>query len=303
MEQQQLVNELAGMVGPVPETVEVLGLQQHTPDAVEQRMQRLLDLVGDRIGVRPERRDRVREDDRSVFRLPLGGRITGYHASGAVHLSTGLPPMERLIGPERARDELLAMVQPAAELLDMPGWTGRDEELVFERLWQIKACAADPGGTRAAPVVCRAVGAYRHVVRGLPVLGSASAAVQVAADSQIDTVRVFVRLTTGNVLDTPRSLEPQEAALRAVRQLNGLIPEAGRSFSDIATPVSFRFGYLSLSKRAPQSLLAPMYVAEVRTDGEESMSYLAAVPGTETEYLPLSRVGSGPATSQRRPPH
>lgn len=300
MEQQQLIDELARMAEGVPGRVDVPGLRPQTPDAVEHQMQRLLNLIGEQIGIPPQRMDLVREDDRTVMRLPLGGRVTGHHASGAIKLSTGMPPMEKLIGAERPREELVDLVRSVADRLDLPGWTSRDEELVFERLWQIKAGAADQKGARADTVVCRAIGAYRHVVHGLPVWGPASAAVQVAADSEIDTIRVFIRSTTGSTIDTTRPIEPREAARQVVRQLSALVPESDRSFSETATPVSFRFGYLNLSKHTPQTLLPPVYVAEVNTDGTDPMSYLAVVPATEKEYLPVPRVGSAPVTTGRR---
>jgi len=299
MDQERFVKELTEMVGQVPEKVEVLSLQQPTLDDVERRMQRLLGLVGERTGTQPERHDLVREQDRSVFRLPLGARLVGYHASGAVKFTSGLRPMEKLIGAERDPQELLDVIRPVAELLDLPSWAGTEGELQFERLWQIKACAAHREGSRAETVVCRATGAFRHVIRGLPVWGPASAVVQVGGDSAIDTISIVTR-ATGEVVDASQPIQPAEGAQLVVRQLSGLIPEAGRQFMDTATPISFRFGYVSLPKRVQQRFLAPAYVAEVRTEGEESMRYLAAVSATEKEFLPLPRVGEMPAIAVRR---
>jgi hypothetical protein len=300
MTEQNFIDQLVRFAGPVPDKVEVLGLEQPMRDHVDQRITKLLQSFIAFGMLNREKVDPVRRDDSSLLHLPLGGRIVGYHASGAVQYTAGLPPMEKLIGPERARDELVRNVMAVASNLNLRSWTGRGEELVFERLWQIKACAADPGGRTVAPVVCRAVGAFRHTVGGIPVWGPASAVIQVAAESTIDAVRVLVRETTGQVVDVAQVLAPEVAARQVVRQLGGLIPEAGRAFFDIATPVAFRFGYVSLSKRMSQPLLAPVYVAEVKTDGEEPMGYLAVVPGSEKEYLPLARVGSAPPALERR---
>jgi hypothetical protein len=301
MTEQNFIEQLVRFVGKVPDRVDVLALEQPTRDHVDQRITKLLQSFIALGMLSRGKVDPVRRDDSTLLQLPLNGRIVGYHASGGLQFSAGLPPMEKLIGPEHARDELTRQVMSVASSLNLRNWVGRSEDLVFERLWQIKACAADPGGRTVAPVVCRAVGAFRHTVAGISVWGPASAVVQVAANSAIDAVRVLVRETSGQVIDAAQVLAPEVAARQVVRQLSGLVPEAGRAFFDIATPVAFRFGYFSFSKRTPQPLLAPVYVAEVQTDGGEPMSYLSVVPASDKEYLPIARVGRTPPVLERRP--
>jgi hypothetical protein len=210
--------------------------------------------------------------------------------------------MDNLIGSAVERDELERSVREAADRLDLSSWIGEEETLEFERLWQIKARAEDRKGTSSETVVCRAIGAFRHMVADTPVLGAASVAVHAAAKGELDAIDLLARPTNGETIDEARIVSPEEGARRILQQLAGLIPERGRlSFSDIAKPKSFRLGYVSLGKRKAQPVLAPAYVAEVETGGEERMSYLAMVHGTDKEYLPLFRVGETAPGNRRSP--
>ncbi|HEV2758847.1 MAG TPA: hypothetical protein VGV86_04695 [Acidimicrobiales bacterium] len=302
MAENELIEQLAGLIDrdSLPNQVPVPELAPVSVDVLERRLRELVGVLGPLLGLLP-RISLSRDEDRTVLTLPLvGARISGYHGSGAIEFKTAMGPMDNLIGRPREVDELRRMVESVADGLNVGSFVGSGEDLVFERLWQIKASGADREGRVADTVLCRAIGAFRHMVAGLPVWGPASVAVQVAGDAKLDSLRVYVRATTDRIIETASVVSPEEAARRVVRQLAGLIPENERAFADIATAKAFRFGYLSLTKHQRQPLLPPAYVAEIETGGEDPMSYLAVVPATEKEFLPLTRIGSPPSVLERR---
>jgi hypothetical protein len=69
--------------------------------------------------------------------------------------------------------------------------------------------------------------------------------------------------------------------------------ESKMSIGESAEPKWVRFGYLSLNKRKPQRVLAPVYVAAIEIGKqEESQARLFVTSATEKTYLPLGRIGS-----------
>ncbi len=85
----------------------------------------------------------LRRRDRTLLRLTDGRRAVAYHASGALEFHGGIEPMADLFEEMSDTRHLTSVVKKAAGRLDAPHWVGRDERLVFERLWRIKAAAAD----------------------------------------------------------------------------------------------------------------------------------------------------------------
>jgi hypothetical protein len=276
MSENTLIEALAALVdrNSLPARVPVIGLEPTTVDDIQRRLRDLLGTLGLVTGVLPDL-GLSNEGDRTVLRLPLGGQLAGYHASGALEFKSTMGPMDNLIGAPPSVEELIQLVQSAAGRLQLGGLVGEGESLGFERLWQIKATGMNRDGVAANTIVCRAVGAFRHHVADVPVWGPASVAVQVAGGGVLDALRINVRTSTDRIVDAVPPLSP-----------------------DVAK--SFRFGYFNLPKRKSQAVLPPVYVAEVETGGEEPMSYLAVVSGTEREFMPLARAGAAPSITQRR---
>ncbi|MBI3256545.1 MAG: hypothetical protein HYZ59_02025, partial [Actinobacteria bacterium] len=127
---------------------------------------------------------------RTLLRLTDGRRAVAYHASGALEFHGGIEPMADLFEEMPDARHLTSLVKKAAGRLDAPYWVGRDERLVFERLWRIKAAAADARANQVSPVLCRAIGAFRHMIGEVPVLGAASMAVQITGSGAYDVVRM-----------------------------------------------------------------------------------------------------------------
>jgi hypothetical protein len=209
-----------------------------------------------------------------------------------MQLTTGMAPMEQLFGKLESKAHLTKLVEQSARTLNIKQWVGENEELKFERLWQIKAAAGDREGKVVAPVLCRAVGAYRHYVNGLPVLGAASVAVKVAAEGALDSLSVMARQTSGKCLDRVKTIPPEQALQKVYQQLERLMGHGKIPLAEMAMPQSVQFGYLSLSKRKAQRLLEPAYVVAINIEGqEEAQGYLFTISGSDNPYMPLALIG------------
>jgi hypothetical protein len=301
MDTKSMIERMVSTLETVPARAEVLALRQPSLDHTARRARRFLTTTGERCGVQTERGDWVVQRDRTLVRMPLGARAVIYHASGAVKLVAGLNPMESLFERNQDRERSVRMVEEAAERFGVQEWVGRNEALRFERLWQIKAAAADPKGKAVEPVLCRVVGAWRHFAGELPVWGAASVAIKVAGDGALDSLTIQVRETTGEVVDRVKVLRPEQAARQILLQLSGLMGNGKARVGELAAPAWMRFGYLSLPKRKAQRVLAPVYVAAIEAGGaEERQSYLFAVNAGETAFLPLCLSGTEPASAALR---
>jgi hypothetical protein len=300
MDEKSLIKQLADTVEKVPSNAEVLALRQYSLQDIEKRAKRFLGFAGEVCHVSPNRGDWLVQPERTLVRLPLGARAIIIHASGALKLLTGLNPMESLFKKMEDRQKLTSMVEETASRLKLTNWIGAKEALKFEHLWQIKAAAADPKGKGIPPVLCRAIGAYRHSVQGLRVWGAASVAVSIAGDGKLDSLQIQLREPTGEVVNSVKVLRPDYAARQILLQMSRLMGRSRVPFTELAAPQWMRFGYLSLSKRKTQRVLAPVYVAAIETKSpQETQAYVFAVSASEQSYLPLCLNGSevmpGPA--------
>jgi len=311
MPDNEFVERLVELAGRErrPDTAAVVRVAPPDPERAEKRLNRLVDVYAEASGEKWRQRDSVRTEETISIRLPGNARAVAFAASGSMLVTRGWAPMEQLIGADGDDQKLAGTVVDAAGRLRLTEQIGAGESLEFEKLWRIKAGAADRNGTAAEPVLCRAVGAFRHVVRGLPVWGPASAAVTVAAGGGLDRVEVHARPTVEEPVDEVKVLRPDEAAVLVLRQLSGLLPGGDQDFGDLARPVSFQFGYFALGKRKAQSYLAPAYVAMVEVEGtgengdrEGRLGYVAVVNGAEKDYLHLARAGGEAKADHRGAP-
>lgn len=300
MDEKEFIERLAGMTKEPPKECAVLALTQLSLAEIKQRTEKLLGQVAKVAGLQLNRNDWVRREDRTIIRLPHGGLAAVYHASGAMVVRSGLAPMELLFEKMEDPGVLTALVKTAAANLKMASWVRPQESLKFEKLWQIKAAAGDRQGKIAKPVLCRAIGAFRHWVSGIPVWGPASAVVKLAGGGTFDSVSIHVRPTAGETIDMVQVLPPEQCAGRVVAQLNGLFGKSKLRAADVMVPISFRFGYFSFPKRQAQPVLAPVYLAAVHQEGEETANYIVIVPASDKEYLTFGLMGSPPPLSEKR---
>ena len=290
MTESDLIKRLAESAGAVPAQADVYGVRRFSLEDLQRRTKQFLASISEASNVSLDKGDWTQKREQIVINLPLGARAVVYRASGAMKFVAGLPPMERFFPAATTKDGLTKAADTVFARLKLAGWaSGAGQSLKFERLWQIKAAAGDRSGKLVAPVVCRAIGAYRHFLGGVPVLGAASAAVAVAGDGSLDNVSLQLRETTPEVIDRQPVRAPADAARQIVGQLSALMGKSKVAYTEYAVPESMRFGYIDLGKRSFQSVLAPVYLATVSIAGEDAQGYVLAMSATEKPYLALSR--------------
>ena len=295
-----LIDKKGSSIEEIPDYVDILAVRQFSEDELERRTRRLLYITGETCKLNLERGDWVRKENRTLVQLPKMARIVIYNASGVIHFVTGLSPMEHLFEKVDRREELIKLIVDMGERLSINNWIPENDKLSFERLWQIKAAAADSKGNMIDPVLCRIVGAYRHFVNDIPVWGPASVAIKLAGGSQLDSLTVHVRESTGKVIDQVKIIDPEQAARQIMAQVNGLIGQKDIRDTKGIKPSYFEFGYLSLPKRKVQRVLAPVFIAGVEIHNEEAQAYQMIVPASEREFLTLCRSGNEVMTNRQR---
>lgn len=297
MDADKLMDALVSSQRELPDEINILELRRSSIDDQHRRLRKLLKAGGDACGRAFDRGQWQALDDHTIVHLPRGARAVMFHASGAVKLTSGLGDMELLFKEPEPRKQLTRRTETLLKALGVHDQLGRGETLEFERLWQIKACAADRTGRSIEPVLCRAVGAFRHCIEGIPVMGPASVAVQLAAGGEFDMFTMLIRSPAGEALERVRPLHPERAARNIVQQLAAKF-ENNKSEVQLDCPEGMRFGYLSLPKRKMQRLLAPVYMATIDvTHDKERQGLVIVVQATDKNYLPLNPPGHESPTS------
>lgn len=301
MSEKRFIDRMCADVGNTPEQVEIFALRQYSIEENMRRAKRLIGTGAELCGVSYDRADWVQQADRTLAHLPDGGRAIVYHASGAVKMTTGLAPMASLFEKPEPKESLEKYVATAAQRLRIDDWAGQRGTLAFERLWQIKAAAADRRNYTIEPVLCRIVGAYRQSVGRLPVWGAASVAIKLAGGGALDSVAIHVVEPHGDAIETAPVIRPDQAARQIYLQLESLMGRSKVPVGEMkATTQPLRLGYIQLGKRASQRVLAPHYIASIQIDGEEAQAYQLIVPATERTYQPLCFAGQQPPAPQLR---
>jgi hypothetical protein len=299
-----LAEQLSSMIDDAPEAVDVVELAQPDVGTVQNRLKELIGHVAEVAGLEQDRPKVETQRVRTVMSLPGQLRATGFHASGAMSVALELAPFDDLFESDPGDDELVVLSERIAEGLGLQKLVPDDESLTFERLWRVKAAGGDRKGMMTEPVLCRAVGAYRHYVRELPVYGRASVTVELAARGRLASASVSVRRFAddegGKTIAKAAVRKPEDAArdvaVRLVKAFGGA--EELKSTGLVAE--WFRFGYLSLSRRHTQGLLAPFYIASIAVEHEyEASAHVIAVPGSEEQFMriPPGRRTSAPERS------
>ena len=191
-----LLEKLLEKFGERRESALVFRIREHSIPELEDRALNLVSRLPEYDRCPKVRIDR--RNKRSIILLPDGRRASVFHASGAIRYTAGFAPMERLIGPEADRDALERSANEVARRLDLLSLAKSGETLDFERLWLIKAGGVTREGERGATVVCRAVGAFRRHIDGLPVWGRASAVVELAESNSIGGIGLAPSLRKGH---------------------------------------------------------------------------------------------------------
>ncbi len=280
------------------DVVPVFRIEQRSLDEMEANAVRL---AGSLVGDAGDQKSQItRKDQRSDILLAEGVRASVFHASGAVAVNAGLAPMEQLIGEHADREAMTRSAVEAAKRLKLDRVIGAGEQLLFERLWQIKAAGINGEGVRGSEVVCRAVGAFRRYLHDLPVWGRASAFVEIAGEDRIGAVGIDWREVAPEPFDRVKVIDPEQAARAVLGDLNGRLP--GGEFTDEDFEVGmFSLGYVSLPKRRAQNVFAPVYVALLERRGGTSTNYIIIVGGSELNYESLCRQQALPPREAVKP--
>jgi hypothetical protein len=306
MNEQTLMTALLGTetepdASQPPAQVDVLLLQQLSRDQLQARSRRFVGLLREQDGCPNDDGGSWKQsDDHTVIHLSGGARAVLYHASGALRYVSGLAPAQAPFARGTEQDALLRLVQERALKLRLAEWAGANAELRFEHLFRTLGRGTDRAGKQSEATLFRAIGAYRQFFKGIPVLGAASAAVQVAGDGQLDTLAILTRPGNGEVLERAAVIEPQAGARRILAQLATLLGQREVP-ADAVESAGMQFGYLDLGKRKPQRVLAPAYVAKiVLRQRRVRQAYVLAVAATERTYLDIPLFGSeAPVTRGR----
>ena len=293
---------MTGDIGKIPSEVKIFTVRQYSISEMQERTDKLLKQFSQNEQFYFERGDKVQEKERTLIRLPKGGRAIFYHASGSIKVVAGLNPMENLFDNKTEKPALEKLINTIAKRMEINQWAGEMGSLDFERLWQIKAAAADKKGKLISPVLCRIVGAYRHKVNGLPVLGAASMALKLAGNNQLDSIEMNVREIAGKAIDSATVISSEEVSRRIWQQLISLHGNA-KEMKNQKISSTMQFGYLALGKRKQQRVLAPHFIATINIENkEEAQGYQFVVPATEKTYLPICMSGSHPSNNfEHRP--
>ena len=276
----------------LPGELPIYELRRWSVDELQRRMRKWLRMGSEACDKAYDHGEWSTRDDHTMVRLPQGARAEIYHASGAFRLTSGMAPMENLYKEAPSRDELVKRSEKFVDSLGVREQLGRNETLTFEKLWQIKAAGEDRQGKRSDVVLCRAVGAFRHHIQGIPIYGPASVAVQVAGNGALDSVTALMRGPALDTVERAKVIAPERAARNIAQQLSQQFGQA-RGEPKFESRDGLRFGYFSLTKRKSQRLLAPVYMTTIDVSHEqERQGLVMVVAATEKSYLPLNPPGS-----------
>lgn len=287
MDMNKLAETLLSHTPKVPDEIAILNLRRLSVDDLTRKLKKLLKSSDDVCGFPLERGHWTRFDDRTLVRLPEGGYAAMYHASGAVKLFSGIAPMDRLFKDTPSRESMIARTEEIVKQMGLAEQLPRGQSLGFERLWQIKAAGMDRSGKQSDPVVCRSIGAFRHFIGEIPVLGAASVAVKVAGDSSLDMMTMHLRGPAVETLEHAKTIHPEKAFRRILEKVADKLSHANdKDQVVVEADRPLQFGYINLSKRKVQRLLAPAYVASFSvTHAQESQAFMVVIPATERSYM------------------
>lgn len=306
MNEQSLIEQLCGATASaLPARADIIALRQLTRDELDARIKRFVGALHEAGNCPTDHATLAERGERSVAHLPEGARAVVYHASGALQYTSGLAPLEAPFERLEESAVLVRRIGDAAQRLKIADWAGEQGGIAFERLWQTKGQGADREQRVSGPTLFRAIGAYRHSVCGIPVLGAASVAITLAGDGRLDALAVNVRPVLSETLDSAIVVAPELAARQILERLRGLLGRAKEPLpADLIASSTMRFGYLDTGKRKSQRLLAPVFVAQIALRHRlERQAYVIAVPATERHYLELPLFGTEALPGRARGSH
>jgi hypothetical protein len=293
MDLNKLAETLSSIQQKVPDEISILNIRRHTVDDLHRRLKKLLKTSDDICGFPVERGHWTHFDDRTLVRMPENAYAVVYHASGAIKMFSGMAPMDNLFKDMPPRDTLISRTEALVKELAFAEQLPRGQSLSFERLWQVKASGIDRSGKMADTVLCRAIGAFRHHVGEVPVLGPASIAVKISGDERMDSLSMQMRGPGFEELERAKVIHPEKAVRHVVQRVAERLSHIKEKDEvQVETDRSLEFGYISLPKRKLQRFLAPAYMATISVaHAEDREAFTVIVPATEKTYMEFEPPG------------
>jgi hypothetical protein len=293
MDMNKIADTLSSLQQKVPDEIAILQLRRPSVDDLHRKLKKLLKSSDDVCGFPLERGHWTHHEDRTLVRMPEGAYAVVYHASGALKLSSGTATMDKLFKDAPPRESLVARAEEVVKQMGLAEQIQRGQSLSFERLWQIKAAGIDRSGRASETVLCRAVGAFRHFIGDVPVLGPASIAVKVAGDNSMDTLTMQMRGPGFEELERAKTIHPEKAVRHIMQKIaEKLAHVKDKDEVSIEAEKGLQFGYVNLSKRKVQRLLAPAYVAAISvTHAQEQEAFMIMVPATDRTFMTFDPPG------------
>lgn len=286
MSEKEFLAKLASQLKPISEKISIPQLINFSPELSQKRAETLIGQMNSLKLTFGKKFDKVVSAQRTFYRLPNNALLEADNVSGAVKFSKGLEPLEELFDGLKDKKVLTEQILSAAKQFELSKMINTSEKIEFERLWQIKAAAVSKDGKETPPVLCRTVGAFRHFVNDIPVLGPASVSLKLTGKQTVDSFAMRARSTTGKSLGTEKMITPEEGVQRIYKQLVALNGKGKAPVFERTTAQSVQFGYINLSKRKKQDFLIPAVVAVLEVeDTEFPQGYVLIAPATNNSKL------------------
>jgi hypothetical protein len=301
MSEKEFVAQMASQIKSSPDKIDIPEVQAFSTEISQKKAENFLRKFDSFKIASAAKFHKVQNKERTLYQLANNARLETHHLSGALRFVSGFEPMEDLFQEMMDKRKLTEQIETIAKKFDIAAFTSKNESIEFERLWQIKAAAVSQEGVESNQVLCRSIGAYRHFVNKVPVLGAASATIKLTGSQAVDAFSVFARSTSSKSLGSEKVISPDESAKRIYKQLAALGGKTKTPVYEMAKVQSFQFGYMNSSKRSSQNFLIPIVMAVIDLESKDfPQGYVLVAPATDNPKLvPVLRAAS-PGRSVKR---
>ncbi len=239
----------------------------------------------------------------TLMQLPNNGSVSVFHPSGAIAARMKSAQQRKSFGLDKEasdRTVLKARAQQIGEGI-AKRYLAPDEEVRYESFWELNGQLTTLKGEKSAPMLLEVVSAFRRYLHGLPVLGRASIHVGLGAGPEATQWSVeWRKVRPEPFVETP-IISAEEGAERALTQMASLRPGKPFTLKDFKVQ-DFILGYMSFSRRVPQRVMQPVWVAVLAPLGKFNMGHVVAVPAAPQPFEPLARGPVVPLAPPRSTP-
>ena len=229
------------------------------------------------------------------MQLPHNGRVDVFHPSGAISAKMKSPQQHKPFDSKKGAPDRALLKRKAAQVSEAlaKGYLSSNEELLFESFWELNAQTVTLKGEKSGPFLFEVVSSFRRFLHGLPVLGRASIHVGLGDGPQVTRWGVDWRRVRPDPLAETPVISPEEGAQRVLTDMAWRRP--GRPFTAKDFEIKdFVLGYMSFSRRVPQSVMQPVWVAVLTPLSKFTMAHVVAVPAAPQPFESLARAPSVP---------